>query len=300
MFRTRLVSSDERQVNVSLDLAGEFYLGGLGRLAQALQGELVLTQVDALGLLELTDKVLQDGIVEVLAPQGCVPIGGLHLEDAARYLQDRDVESSTAQIVDGQDLPVLLLHAKSQRCGCGLVDDSEHVQARDLASVLRGLPLGVVEIRRYSDHCLCHVAPQIALSSLLHLSEHKCTDLAGRVLLTLRLDPSVVSGRRLDHLVREVLHVLLRSLVVKSSADQSLGGEHRVLWVGDRLALRRDADQPLAVGGEAHHRRRGAHALAILDDFGGAALHDGHARVRGAQVDPDHVTLRLQAGRRCA
>eukprot|EP00959_Pyramimonas_sp_CCMP1952_P208444 4360262-Pyramimonas_sp.AAC.1 len=74
MFRTRLVSSDERQV-------------------------------DTLGLLELTDKVLQDGIVEVLAPQGCVPIGGLHLEDAARYLQDRDVESSTAQIVDGQDLP---------------------------------------------------------------------------------------------------------------------------------------------------------------------------------------------------
>mmetsp|Transcript_41934 Transcript_41934/g.95275 ORF Transcript_41934/g.95275 Transcript_41934/m.95275 type:complete len:243 (+) Transcript_41934:1358-2086(+) len=242
MFRTRLVSSDERQVNVSLDLAGEFYLGGLGRLAQALQGELVLTQVDALGLLELTDEELQDGVVEVLAAQGGVAVGGLHLEDAAGDLQDGDVKGATSQVVDRQDLPVLLVHAERKRRSRGLVDDPEHVQAGNLAGVLGGLPLGVVEIRRHCDNRLRHGAPQVCLGSLLHLPEHEGADLAGRVLLTLRLDPSVVSGRRLDHLVREVLHVLLRSLVVKSSADQSLGGEHRVLRVGDRLPLRGDAD----------------------------------------------------------
>jgi hypothetical protein len=73
--------------------------------------------------------------------------------------------------------------------------------------------------------------------------------------------------------------------VVEAAADQALDriqGPHRV---GDRLALGRLADQPLARFGKRNHGRRRARALGILDDLGVATLHHCDAGVGGAEVD---------------
>ena len=72
-------------------------------------------------------------------------------------------------------------------------------------------------------------------------------------------------------------------------ADQPLDGEQGVLGIGHRLALRRLADQPLAVVGEGDHRRRRPRALRVLDDANVLALHDRNAGVRGAEVDADNL-----------
>lgn len=64
----------------------------------------------------------------------------LNLEDAARDLEDGDVEGAAAQVVDGDGLAILGLHSERQRCGGRLVDDPQHVEARDLASILQSAP----------------------------------------------------------------------------------------------------------------------------------------------------------------
>src|SRR3546814_5091145 len=64
--------------------------------------------------------------------------------------------------------------------------------------------------------------------------------------------------------------------------------EYRIFGIGDRLALRRLADQAFAVLGEGDDRRRRARALDIFDNLGLAALHDRDTAIRGAEVDPDH------------
>ena len=57
--------------------------------------------------------------------------------------------------------------------------------------------------------------------------------------------------------------------------------------VGDRLVLRRLADEDLAVLGEGDDRRGGARALGVRDDRRLAALQDGDDGVGGAEVDAD-------------
>ena len=80
---------------------GELDLRLFRRLAQSLQCQAVLAQVDALLLLELVGEVVHDPLVEVLAAEEGVAIGRLHLEDAVADVEDRDVEGAAAEIVDG-------------------------------------------------------------------------------------------------------------------------------------------------------------------------------------------------------
>ena len=87
-------------------------------------------------------------LVEVVAAEVRVAVGGLHLEHALGQLEHRDVVGAAAQVEHGDLLVLLLVEAVGQRRRRRLVDDAEHVEAGDLAGVLGGLALGVVEVRR--------------------------------------------------------------------------------------------------------------------------------------------------------
>ncbi|GIX66395.1 NAD-specific glutamate dehydrogenase [Babesia caballi] len=252
VLRPRHVGRDERQVDLRLRLARQLHLRRLRRLAQPLQRQLVVGQVDPLLLLELGNQVLQDPLVKVLAAQRRVPVGRLDLEDASQYLQDRDVKGAATQVVDRDGLAVVLLQPEGQRRRRRLVDDPQHVQPRDLPRVLGRLALRVVEVGRHRDHRLGHLSSQMRLRRFPHLREHARADLAGRVLLALRLDPRVAVGRPHDF-VRQRLLLLLGHFVVKAPPDEPLGREHRVLRVRHCLSLRDHAHQALPVVGEGHH-----------------------------------------------
>jgi hypothetical protein len=55
---------------------------------------------------------------------------------------------------------VLLVEAVGERRRGRLVDDAQHLEAGDLAGILGGLALGVVEIGRHRDHRLVTVSPR--------------------------------------------------------------------------------------------------------------------------------------------
>ena len=110
----------------------ELDLGLLGRLLEPLQRHAVLAQVDALVLLELVDDPVDDALVEVVAAQERVAVGGLDFEDALADSQDRDVEGAAAQVVDGDGLVLAaLVEPVGQRRGRGLVDDAQDFETGD-------------------------------------------------------------------------------------------------------------------------------------------------------------------------
>src|SRR5690606_9854851 len=76
---------------------------------------------------------------------------------------------------------VLLVEAIGQCGGGGLVDDAAHLQARDLASLLGGLPLGIIEIGGDGNDCLTDGGAQVILRGLLHFLQDHRTDLLRRV-----------------------------------------------------------------------------------------------------------------------
>jgi hypothetical protein len=73
------------------------------------------------------------------------------------------------------------------------------------------------------------------------------------------------------------------------AAHEALDGEDGVRRVGHRLPLGDGADEPLTTLGEGDDGRSGAAALRVLDHGRLAALEDGHARVRRAEVDANRL-----------
>mmetsp|Transcript_52348 Transcript_52348/g.96902 ORF Transcript_52348/g.96902 Transcript_52348/m.96902 type:complete len:224 (-) Transcript_52348:120-791(-) len=163
-------------------------------------------------------------------------------------------------------------------------------QASDFASILGSLTLGIVEVGRHCNHCVWDWSTHMCLCSGLHLLKHKGADLARGVLLASCLNPCITVPSP-NNLVRQVLHVLGRSWVIKSAANESLCCGNGVLWIGDSLPLRGDANQPLAIFGEGDNGWCCSGPLTVLNDLGGTALHDSHAGVGSPKVYSNNVTL---------
>src|SRR5215204_4992083 len=109
VLRPVLVGGDERKVDLGLHRRRQLDLRLLGGLLEALQGELVAAQVDALLLPELLGEVIDDLLVEILAAEERVAVGRFDLEHAIADLEDRDVERAAAEIVDRDHAGALLL-----------------------------------------------------------------------------------------------------------------------------------------------------------------------------------------------
>ena len=217
-----------------------------------------------------------------------VASGGGYLEHAIAKLEHGHVEGAAAQVED-EDLLVMvdLVEAVSQSRSRRLVDDAQHLEASDLASVLGGLTLSVVEVSRHGDDGLGDGLAHLLLRIGLQLLKHHGGNLLGGVVLAVDIDDRAAVLALLD-LVADGL-LLFGSLVV-GAADEALHGRDGVLRIGDRLVLRGLADDALAVLAEALHRRGGAIALGVHQNFGLGALHDGHGRVRRAQVDAKNLS----------
>src|SRR5262249_59903265 len=158
--------------------------------------------------------------------------------------------------------------------------DAKDVQAGDLAGVLGGLALAVVEVGRDRDDGLGDLLAEMVLGGLLHLLQDERRDLGRAVLLPADLDPGVAVVRP-DDLVGGDLHRLLHLGVVKATADEALDGENRVLRVGDRLAAGDLPGQPLATVREGDHGGGDAAPFCVRDDYRVPTFHDRDPPISG-------------------
>ena len=129
-----------------------------------------------------------------------------------------------------------LVQTVGQRRGGRLVHDPQDVEARDLAGLLGGLALRVVEVRRHGDDRVGDLLTEVRLGVALELHEHPRGDLLRGVLLAVDVDGPAGAHLTLDR----------------------TDGPVRV---GDRLTLRDLADEHLAVAREGDDRRGGPGAL---------------------------------------
>ena len=82
--------------------------GLFSRFAQALEGQLVLAQINRLLFLEFIGEIIDNAHVEVFTAQERVAVGGFHFEDAVTDFEHGDVEGAAAQIINRDEARFLL------------------------------------------------------------------------------------------------------------------------------------------------------------------------------------------------
>jgi hypothetical protein len=187
---------------------------------------------------------------------------------------------------------VILVEAVREGRRRRLVDDALDVEPGDLAGVLGGLALGVIEVRGHRDDRVGHRLTQVVLGRLLQLLKDFCADLGRRELLAADADPGV-PVLALDDVVG---HALVRlAELVETAADEALDRIDGVLRVGHGLPLGDRAHQNLTLVIPGDHGGRQPGPFLVHDDLGFLAVHHGHDAVGRSQVNSNDLTHFLQS-----
>ena len=169
MLGTGGISGDERQVDLGFLGRGKFDFGLFGRLFQTLNGHLVLGEVYALVFFEFLGDPVDQQLIDIVAAQMGVAVGRFHFDDIFADFQDRDVERSAAEIVDGDLLVLFLSIPYASAAAVGSLMIRLHVQPGNLARVFGGLSLGIVEISGNRDDRFGHLFAQIIFRRFFEL-----------------------------------------------------------------------------------------------------------------------------------
>ena len=243
---------------------GELDLRLLGRFLQPLRGHLVVGEVDAVRVLELGDHPVDDALVPVVAAEVRVAGGRLDLEHAVADLEHRHVERAAAEVEDEDRLVAAFLVEPVRERGRGrLVDDAQHFEARDLAGLLGGLALGVVEVRGDGDDGLVDRLAEVRSRRRASAS----AGCAAQISCALYALPSM-------SIVQSVPMWRLTERIVRSG-----------LVIAWRLATSPTSTSPVFENATTDGVVRAA--LGVGDDGGLARLEHRDDRVGGAEVDAD-------------
>ena len=254
MFRARGIGRDERQVDVGRKDRGQFNLGFFSSFFQTLFSHLILRQVNAGLALEFTDHPVHDFIIEIVAAEVGIPVGGLYFEYAVAQFEDGNIESTTAE-VEYEDLAVAaFIQAISEGCSRRFVDDTEYIEASDFTSIFRGLTLGIVEVCRNGDDSLGNFFTEIAFGIFLQFLQDHSRNFLRRIFLALDIDGVIFT-------------------------HMTFNGRNRVFRVGNSLTFCQLANQAFTGLGKTNDRRRQSGPFCIRDNRRFAAFHNSYNRV---------------------
>ena len=287
VLRNAVDRHDVRKVDLRSSRGRQFDLRLLGSFLQTLHGHRVLAQIHVVLGFECLGHIVDQHVVEIVTAQVRIAIGRFHFEHAVAQLQDRNIARTAAQVEDG-DLHILafLIQTVSQRSGRRLVDDTPHLQARDLTGLLRSLTLRVGKIGRNGDYRFRNLLPQVILGRLLHFLQNDRRNLLRRILAAVDIHTRriVIAA---NHLIRRTLDLLCHLIV--SFAHKTFDREDRTLGVRNRLTFGRIADLTLAVVGERDDRRSRTMPFGIRNYDGFVTFHHCDTRVRRAQVNTNNL-----------
>jgi hypothetical protein len=159
----------------------------------------------------------------------------------------------------------------------------------DLAGILGGLTLGIIEVGRHGNHGVGDCFTQIFFGGLFHLAENHRRDLSGGIGLAGHLDHGIAprtfnDGKRTD------ADGLLYFSVLELPADQPFDREQRPGWIGHGLTLGDLTDKAFATVGKRDNRRCCPITLTIFDNLRITAFHDRHAGIGGSQVNANYFS----------
>src|SRR5438552_7816432 len=250
---------------------------------------------------QFVDKGLQK-IVNVIATKMSVAVGGENLINVAvasgNELENGDIESAAAEIVDGDFAALRFMQAIGERGRGRLVDKAQNLEAGDFAGVLCGLALCIVEICRDGDDGAVDGFAEVGFSPILQFTQDKSGNFRRRenffigdrrAVNVAEFDADDIFARWIDA-ERKQLQFILD--VGGAATHQALNGINGALGLREKTATRRFANGNTAIGIEADNRGTKRAAVRTLDTLRLARLRIkiGDEAVGGAEINADDTS----------
>ena len=131
-----------------------------------------LPKIDALIARNVIERNRDQKVIDVIAAQMGIAVGGDDFKDAFMQFENGNVEGPAAEIVDGDDAFFLAIETIRQGGGCGLIHQAQNFEARHAPGILRCLPLSIIEVRRHRDYRLGHGRAKISFRVALELAQN--------------------------------------------------------------------------------------------------------------------------------
>jgi len=195
MFRLIADRCDKRQVDGSDHLGRKRFLCLLRRVPDSLERHRIFRQIDLFLLFVSVHDVIRQTLVEIIPAQVVVSRRRQNFDQVVADLDQGNVKRSAAQVIHHDFLRLTMIQSVSKRRGGRLIDNTHHLQPGDPARVLRGLALGIVEIRRNSDDRLADTLSKITLRIFFQFHQNKSGNFLRGILLS--VDPYPIIGSHL-------------------------------------------------------------------------------------------------------
>ena len=276
---------------------GEFDLGFDGRLAQCLHRARMPAQIHSVLGVYLVQRNGQQQVIDVVAAQVRIAVGGLHLEDSVAQFEDGNIKRPAAQIVNRDGAHFRAIQPIGQRGRGRFVDQPQHFEASHAARILGGLALRIVEVRWHRDHSLRNRRAKEPLRVALELAQN-----VGRYLRRRELEFAQSDARHLT-----LFHVLgqpegkqfqLVLNLFEVPAHQPLDriddplrrlDERPARWVphGNRGTATPDRNRV-----QRHHRRHQIRAVHAGNHHRRIALHISDQGIGSSQIYSNYASFR--------
>ena len=248
---------------------------------------------DAKFLRDFRAREIEQGVVDIVAAEVRIAVGGEHLVDVAfggaDELEDRDIEGAAAEIVNGDVAALLLVQTVGERRGGGLVDEPQNFEAGEAAGVFGGLALRVVEIRGDGDHGAIDCFAEVGFGPGFQFAQDEGGNLGRRERFFAEADVDHVAAFGFDAEWEEFQFVLH---VGDAAAHEALHGIDGAVGMRGEAGAGGIADENFSVLIDADDRGKLQGAVRRRDTLRLARLRIG---VRdqaecGAQVDSNYAS----------
>jgi hypothetical protein len=138
-----------------------------------MDGYFILGNINVVLLLDEGNEMIKHTPLKIYSSKVSAAVGSNNLKDTLVAGKDRDIECCSSQIEyeDVLNFHIFIDAVGNSSCG-GFVDQPQHIQSCHFGSVLYGLPLQIIEVRRHSNYGLRDILVGEDLCHLFELHQY--------------------------------------------------------------------------------------------------------------------------------
>ena len=186
MFRTVCICGDKRQIDLRTRHSGELDLGFFSRFLESLKRHFILAEIyPSVFLRKCICDPVYNAFVKIISAETVVSGSCKYFKYAVAYFEERNVESTSAEVVNHYLLIYFLIQSVCESRRRRLVYNTQNFKSGNFSGVLCRLTLRVREVCRYGNYSLVYLCSEKRFGIRFHLLKYHRGNFLRRICLVI-------------------------------------------------------------------------------------------------------------------